>query len=259
MPKTKIIERIERELAIPNLFETLAHRIKPVDLASLLIEVYGERVTERSPASILNDYETNRFVRPASTSPVRLLEWEQTAFGKLPHCFETLALAPVSPLGTSAGVAAVDQNRVLSTNRNVEVLSDSTNVMALECALRRRDFLRSNAKSEEQAHLATSERLIRAQHYSNSRSVAHFSLFGLCSAGRVEDRLAFELNTLVLHIGFYIRALQAFLGEPLKLRLAVTNLGLSERELLIRGDLFAPLQAQFDDLYCMMDDSRSGG
>ncbi|MBA3870811.1 MAG: hypothetical protein H0X30_16850 [Anaerolineae bacterium] len=259
MPKSKIVERIEREVGIADLFEALTNRIKPVDLASLLIEVYGERAAHRTAASVLNDYEQSRFVRLSSISPLRLMAWEQIAFQSLPEDFEAIALAPVSPLGTSSAVGAVDQNRVISAVRNVEVLSDSTNVMALECALRRRELMRQNPKSREPVHLASSERLIRAQHYGGANSVAHFSLFGLCSAGRVEDNLAFELKTLVLQIGFYIRALRAFLGEPLKLRLAVTNLGSAERDNLIQTDIFAPIQTAFGTIQCDLDPTRTGG
>src|SRR4051794_7896902 len=136
MPKSKIVERIEREMGMPELFDTLATRIKPVDLTSLLIEIYGERATRRTAASVLSDYEQNRFVRPSPIAPLRLMEWEQVAFQSLSEGFEAIALAPVCPLGTSSAVGAVDQNRVISTIRNIEVLSDSTNAMALECALR---------------------------------------------------------------------------------------------------------------------------
>src|SRR6185503_19845568 len=75
----------------------------------------------------------------------------------------------------------------------------------------------------------------------------------------VEDQLAFELNTLVLHIGLYIRALRTFLGEPLRLRLAVTDFGSAERGDLIRSKLFAPIQETFGSNQCDIDETRSGG
>ena len=138
---SKTTERIERELGIKGLTVLLAEQLAPTDLQSLLLEVYRLKAEQRSPAALLADYESNRFVRPSSVSPERLAEWERVALASLPDGFEALALAPVSPLGTSSAVGLVDQNRVVSTIRNSEVVSDSTNVLALECAVRRRKIL----------------------------------------------------------------------------------------------------------------------
>jgi hypothetical protein len=48
-------------------------------------------------------------------------------------------LSPVTPLGTCGVVGPVSQNRVVSTVRGTEVVSDSTNALAVEAATRRRD------------------------------------------------------------------------------------------------------------------------
>ena len=113
----------------------------------------------------MTNYETNRFVRPSAVSAIQFLKWEQVALSQLPQEFEALVLSPVCPLGTNSVVAAIDQNWAVATVRNTEVVSDSTNVLALECAVRRRELLRSNPRSTEPVHLATSHRLLRAQHF----------------------------------------------------------------------------------------------
>ena len=156
MVDSKIIERIEREAGVPGLLSLLAEKISPSDLQSLLLEVYRQRAQRQTPAAVLADYENNRFARPSSTYPVDLLDWENCAFRMLGSDFQPITLSPVAPLGTSSAIALVDQNRVLSTIRNTEVVSDSTNVMALEAAVRRRQLLKKNPKSKEQIHLATS-------------------------------------------------------------------------------------------------------
>lgn len=76
----KIVERIEREAGIPGLVSILAERLSPTDLQSLLLEVYRIRSKRIQPASVLADFETNRFVRPSAVSPISLLKWEQIAF-----------------------------------------------------------------------------------------------------------------------------------------------------------------------------------
>jgi hypothetical protein len=254
----KILERIEREAGIPGLATVLAERLSATDLQSLLLEVYRQRA-QRPPAAVLSDYERNRFVRPSKASPGALLEWEQTAYASLPEGFEPMALSPVCPLGTNSAIALVDQNRVLTTIRNTEVVSDSTNVLALECALRRRELVRGNPKSKTQVHLATSHRLLRTQQYNDPNSIPHFSAFALCSAGQDQGILQFELATLAVHIGFYLWALTAYLGEGTPLRVAITDFGRADRQPLLETQLFTPLQNAHPGIECSMDDQRSSG
>ncbi len=252
----KIVERIERAAGVPGLAAILAERLAPTDLQSLLLEVYRCRATQRTPADVLTQYEANRFVRPSSASPVRLAAWEQTAWAHLPPGFESLALAPVCPLGTCSAIAGVDQNWAVPTARNTEVVSDSTNVLALECALRRR-VLMHNGQPGAPVHLAASHRLLRGQHYDNPNLVPHFSLFALCSAGRDAGHLSFEMSALGTHVRFYLAALRAFLGPDVRLYVALTDLGGSGSSWDI--DLLAPLCNEFAPVECAMDPKRTDG
>jgi hypothetical protein len=209
------------------------------------------------PAEVLASYQDNRFVRPSTVSSTRLLKWEQAAFSNLPPDFQPLALSPVCPLGTNAVVAPVDPNWSVTTVRNSEVVSDSTNVLALECALRRRELLRSNRKSTEAVHLATSHRLLRAQHYQGPALVSHFSAFALCSAGRDQGRWRFEVSALGLHIRFYLRALRAFLGSNIPLHVSATNW--TNDQSLLDDQLLSPIRAEYANVDCALDDLRTGG
>lgn len=255
----KMLERIEREAGIPGLASILAERLSPTDLQSLLLEVYRLRSSRIQPAAVLSDYEANRFVRPSGVSPTALLRWDQIAFAHLPEKFQPIALAPVCPLGTNSVVARVDQNWAVATARNTEVVSDSTNVLALECSLRRRELLRANPKSAEAVHLAASHRLLRAQRYEGALSLAHFSAFTLCSAGRDQGGLQFELAALRLHIHFYLASLRAFLGPGVPLRLSATNLGPDARVELIETQLLAAVRSEFEDVACVFDEQRTSG
>jgi len=255
----KVVERIEREAGVPSLVALLTERLTPTDLQSLLLEVYRLRCSRRQPADLLSSYESDRFVRPSAASPARLIAWEQAALSTLPPEFQPLALSPVCPLGTNSVVAAVDQNWTVATARNTEVVSDSTNVLALECALRRRELLRANPKSEEPVHLATSHRLLRAQHYENPNLVSHFSSFALCSAGRDQGNLRFELYALGLHIRFYLRALRAFLGVGIPLHVSMTDFNPKPRYTLLEAQLLAPVRAEFEAVDRVMDELRTSG
>lgn len=256
---SKIIERIEREIGMPGLATALAERLDPTDVQSLLLEVYRQRASKRKPADLLADYETNRFVRPSTLSPSRLLAWEQILLSELPREVETLELAPVCPLGTSSVMAGVDQNWSVSTARNTEVVSDATNVLALECALRRRRLLQTQPKSAENVHLAASHRLLRAQKYDDPNASAHFRLFTMCSAGRDQGNLRFEFTMLVFQIRFYLRSLRTFLGAEVPLQLSVSDFSTKNLGAAIENQLFIPLQNGFTNLDCVLDDAREGG
>ena len=63
-------------------------------------------------------------------------------------------------MGTCTSVGPVHENRIVSTVRSSEVVSDPCNVLALEAALRRR-------AGADQVHLASCHRVLRAQRFSN--------------------------------------------------------------------------------------------
>jgi len=215
--KDDILARIERELGVPGLAERLATRIQQADLHSLLLEVFRRRAEERSPADLAADWASNRFVRPSGADPRALARFDVAAFAALPPEFEAIELAPVTPLGTSSVLATVHQDKALASIRSVEVLSDATNVLALECAARRR-------KSAAPVHLAASHRHLRTSQFAGPLSFAHFRLFALCSAGRDLRGVPFHASALEAHLGFYARVARAALGPDVPLRFAVTDL-----------------------------------
>lgn len=256
---SEMIERIEREVGVPGLVSLLSERLSPSDLQSLMLEIYRHRAAQREPAHLLSDYESNRFVCPSEIDPHPLLEWEKIAYESLPPEFEGMILSPVCPLGTSSTIAPITQDWALATSRNTEVVSDSTNVMALECALRRRALLTDNPKSTEAIHLAAAHRLLRTIKFDDPHSYSHFSVFSLCSAGRDRGDLKFELQALRLHIHFYVNALQAFLGEDLPLILRITDFGSGDRTSLLDSEILIPTQDQFLDVRCEFNNERTSG
>jgi len=178
----------------------------------------------RPTPSLLSEYDTNRFVHPSSIRPAAYLEWEQLALSLLPSDFEAIELAPVCPLGASSAMAGLGQDWALSTIRNTEVVSDSTNVLALEAARRRREIKRTDARSVEAVHLAASHRLLRTVRYRDPRLSSHFRVFSLCSAGRDRGNFQYEMEALSLHVKFYVGAIRAHLGDAVPLKVSITPL-----------------------------------
>src|SRR5689334_12632302 len=115
----------------------LATGLRPSELWSLLLGVLEQRAQQRSPANLLQQWETDRFVRPSYVDQRTLVELEAQLLAAAQH-FEPLELSPLAPLGACSVVALTGQNRIVSTIRGTEVVSDPTNVFALECAARLR-------------------------------------------------------------------------------------------------------------------------
>lgn len=257
-----IIDRIRREHASAELFDTLVERLNPSDLQSLLIEVYRARAAQLKPAGVLAQYERSRFVQPSAISPCVLLEFDRLAFQLATPLFEPVELAPVGPLGTSSVIAPVDQNSAVATIRNTELVSDSTNVLALECALRRRALLRSPGQARNWVRLCASHRLLRAQHYDRPGALAHFRLFGLCTAGRDEGGYRFECAALVEQLDFYLRLLSALIERGYAihgLRVGLTDFASGRHQAALQAGVIDPLAAQFANVAVEFDSERAAG
>jgi len=218
-----VVRRVLRESG-EDLLEILSERLAPTDLQSLLLEVYRKRAEGIQPSQLLKQHEENRFVRPSVVSPITLLEFDRIAFSLADPQFEPIELAPLSPLGTTASLTTVSQNSVVPTARNTDVLSDPTNVMALECALRRKSLPDKSTR----LRLCCSERVTRGQSLPLPKSWAHFKLFALCSSGRDEGSHRFEVEELASHIDFHLRLLLALREQGFsigRIRVAISNFG----------------------------------
>ena len=129
-----------------------------------------------TPARLMRRWREDRYVQPAASDPRRLWRVESRLWDLLPEEFTGIELSPVAPLGTCSAVATVDQNRVVSTTRNSEVVSDPTNMLALEAAVRRK---RNRAAP---VNLAVCVRVLRAQPFHGEGLFQHFRGRGSCGA-----------------------------------------------------------------------------
>jgi hypothetical protein len=109
--------------------------------------------------------------------------------------FQALQLSPVAPLGSCSTLAPTSQDRTLSAARGTEVVSDPTNVLALECAARLR------REPDAAVRLCALHQVLRAQPLPPLPGYSrHFRLFVLAEAGpgRADD--AFEVDAALRHI-----------------------------------------------------------
>src|SRR6266852_751353 len=258
--RSQIIERIERDARFPYLANICTNRLAPTDLQSLLLEIYSRRAKKREPKALLEDHVSNRFTRPSATSPRRLLEWDRIAFSLLPKVFQPIELSPVCPLGTVSVLSPISQDWTVSTSRNTEVVADSTNVLAIECAVRRREQKNYSSGKAAPVYLASSHRLLRGQKFGVGPGIRqHFRTFTLCSAGRDSGNLLFETETVGLHIGFYLVALMKFLGTKASLRVTVSDFGSKAARVAVQSGVVEKLQSTHKKVRIGIDQDRKQG
>ena len=203
--------------------EVLEDKLSPTDLQTLLLDLAKTRADKLKPPSVRQRWQQDRFVRPSPIDPHQLADTDLRLWRLLPPQFVGLALSPVTPLGTCAAVEAADQNRVLSTVRLSEVVSDPTNVLALEAAVRRR-------AGADVVHLAACHRVLRNQRFDASDARPHFELFALVSSARDSGSARTEAELLVLHLRFWSELMSMMLGPNTGLiELTVISDALRER------------------------------
>ena len=254
--------RVLREAGVPDLLPVLAERLSPADLTTLLLAVYRLRAAAVTPGRLLERYERDRFAAPSALDPAELARLDVLIHERLArHGFSGVELSPVCPLGTNAAVATVDQNKVLTTVRSGEVVADATNVLALECAVRRRELLREDPRSRERVRLGSSHRVVRTQVFGPGM-MAHFKLLGLCTAGRDEGSFRFETEALAEQIGFHLGLLGRVRerGRPVAdVRVSITDLSAGRHHTALRERVLDRLAAAHPGTAFDFDDERTGG
>jgi hypothetical protein len=187
----KIAHIIEKRTGYEDLISILSEKLSGADLNSLLMEVFSRKAQQLTAPALLKQYEKNRFVQPAETDFIRLMENSLLTLKCFSgHGFMPLQVSPLSALGTCSVVATVNQDKVVSTLRNCEILSDATNALAL--------YISSLKKAQKHvaadAHLkyCTVQRHVRAQQFSMKGFSPHFTIGCLVSSGIDTGNFEFE-------------------------------------------------------------------
>jgi hypothetical protein len=179
----------------------LEHGLGPADLQAALIDVSRRRAAAVTPARLMQRWRQDRYVQPDVCDPRLVWPLEARLWELLPDQFAGVDLSPVAPLGTCSAVGPVSQDRVISTTRGSEVVSDPTNVLALEAASRRQ---RTGAPI---VSLASCHRVLRGQPFDVPGLFQHFRLFALVTSARDRGSARTEAAMLTTHLRFWTRAL----------------------------------------------------
>jgi hypothetical protein len=182
-------------------YAALADGLAASELWSLLLDVLERRALQRGPADLLRQWTRDPFTQPAAID-------QRTSTALDGHlldaasAFDAIELSPLAPLGVCSRLGLASQHKVVSALRGTEVVSDPTNVLALECARRLR------ADPNHEVKLATCQRVVRAQPAPKGSGFAqHFRIFCLASAGRERVDHGFTVDALIEHIRTHLAAL----------------------------------------------------
>lgn len=185
----------------PQAREALLTGLSPSELRTVLLEVSQVRAATVTPAEVLRRWESDPLITPAISDPRRVSQVEAALWRLLPDDVVGIDLSPVAPLGTCSSVAPGSQNRIVTTTRGPEVVSDNTNALAVEAARRRRD-----QPPDGTVHLAACSTVLRAQPFGGAPQ--HFRLFALVSSARDTGSRQTESELLRRHVQFWQRALR---------------------------------------------------
>ena len=239
-------------------YAALAEGLAASSLWSLLLALFAQRARQRTPADVLRQWARDPFTKPAAIDQRTLVALDGHLLAAA-SAFEAIELSPLAPLGVCSRVGLASQNKVVSALRGTEVVSDPTNVLALECAQRLR------ADTSRVVKLATCQRVVRAQAAPRRPGFSqHFRIFCLASAGHERGNHAFVVEALGEHVRTYLAVLDrleqhgyAFPNRRVRLLATDARAALADR---IAGEIGPaaivrePLQhAYYDGLRFMID------
>jgi len=177
-----------------------------------LLELARRQAGRRRRADLLNQWGRDGFVAPSPLDQRVMHRLDGLALDAA-EGFEALQLSPVAPLGVCSVITPTSQDRTLTAARGVEVISDPTNVLALECA-RRLGNMSGKERPSKRVRLCTVHQVLRTQPIQKASGFTrHFRLFALGEAGRGKAEDGFEVEAIARHVKVFDRLLDA--GETL--------------------------------------------
>lgn len=201
----EICQRILQKIGIQDFFDRICP-LNTADFNSILLKLFSLRTAKSTPQKVLHTFRENRFVAPSSFDPIKLhqLELELLSMTSKSGITNKL-LSPVTPIGSCSAFGCVHQNNVLSAVRNVEVLSDPSNVLAIMLS---NDILNNQIDHTRCTHYATTTRVVRGQKWEGENLYAHFGIFCIVSTAQDKGSYLCEKELLKHHLQFYKVLLQ---------------------------------------------------
>lgn len=280
MKKDKITENIGKKLGIPGIVGLLAGRLSGSELNSLLLDVFSTKLSGLSPAMLLKQYEENRFVHPAGTDMIGLLKLELRVLEFLrDHHFLPVELSPAAQLGSCSVVGPVDQKKIVSATRNVELLADATNAIALHVALLKKSLAgggggggihggdgevrsgdaevrsRDSEAADETMRFCTVHRHVRTQELKVKGHTAHFKVGCMLSSGVDRGSCGWETTNLGEHMLTLYQLIRGIFGVAGKIWFRLWERGGYEDRQLLMERVVGHLGKTMGDIPVIREDA----
>ena len=173
--------------------------MSPSETTPWLLELARSQAGRRRPSDLLAQSHRDDFVMPLALDQRTLNVLDRLAL-EAAEGFDAVKLSPVAPLGVCSVLAPSSQDRTLSASRGTEVVSDPTNVLALQCAQRLLE------RPNEPVRLCTLHQVLRAQALPPKEGFSrHFRFFVLSEAGRSRADDAFEVDAFARQAAVFDR------------------------------------------------------
>jgi len=222
MKKSNIVKNVLEKAGNENLIDELTSRLSQSEITTLLLSLSKEITNKNTPIDLLTRYESNRFVKPSKLNPIKIKQIEISMLETAEVSgFSSVLLSPASLLGSCSVIAKVDQNNVISATRGLELIADSTNMLAIYLAHGIKNRTIENTKNS--VHLSAVCRVTRGQMFEIDEFVPHFGLFSIVSSGKDKGSYGFEKDAIAKHLEFYTSYFRDKLRHELRVSLNVRN------------------------------------
>lgn len=200
--KSTLIDKILKKIDSEDLISKILTNLSNPEINSFILELLNQYCHKSEYHHLLRRYTHNRFVKPALYDPLDMLNCEHQLLSiTKENGFIPLEISPVTLLGTCSLIAPVHQNNIVSASRQLEVVSDPTNVLALHiCDLIKSEYNQISPKKRPLLNFSSSHQLTRAQKYDDPKLFAYFKACGLVTAGYDIGNYSFEKDQILNHI-----------------------------------------------------------
>lgn len=174
--------------------DALIKSLTAIELRTILADVARARAQALTPADLMKRWREDRLLAPSPIDPREALATTQHLWDALTPEFAGVTLSPLTSLGSGIHMGGRGQNRVVTTMRGTELLSDPVHGLALEASKRRRS-------GHARVHLATHSRVTHA--WDHIDETAHELRFALASSAPDGGGLSTEADLLDLHLDYW--------------------------------------------------------
>ena len=182
--------------------DALLRGLSPVELRAILADVARVRAGRLNAADLMKRWREDRFLRPSAVDPRASLALQRELWHALPKEFVGVELSPLTSLASASHLTGVGQNRVITTMRGTELVSDATQPLALEASRLRRS-------GHARVHLAACCRIDHAWD-AQPDAPAHATQFALASSSPDGGGLGTEADLLDLHLDYWREVIGRF-------------------------------------------------